>query len=61
MIHERAPLRVCQETIYRYIYSKEGMTQELWLSLPEHRKSAVFAGPMKVYTVSFILLLNDTV
>lgn len=24
MIHEQAPLRVCQETIYRYIYSKEG-------------------------------------
>ncbi len=29
MIHERAPLRVCQEAIYRYIYSKEGMAQEL--------------------------------
>ncbi|MEP4248831.1 transposase, partial [Tateyamaria sp.] len=24
MIHERAKLRVCQETIYRYIYSKDG-------------------------------------
>ena len=24
MIQEQAPLRVCQETIYRYIYSKEG-------------------------------------
>nr|WP_321507428.1 hypothetical protein [uncultured Celeribacter sp.] len=29
----------CQETIYRYIYSKEGMAQELWWYLPEHRKS----------------------
>ena len=25
MILERAKLRVCQETIYRYIYSKDGM------------------------------------
>ncbi|MEM8654699.1 MAG: helix-turn-helix domain-containing protein [Pseudomonadota bacterium] len=25
-------------TIYRYIYSKEGMVQELWWYLPEHRK-----------------------
>ena len=39
MIHEGAKLRVCQETIYRYIYSKEGMAQELWWYLPEHRKS----------------------
>ena len=30
MIHERAPLRVCQETIYRYIYSKEGQRDDLW-------------------------------
>ena len=27
---ERAPLRVCQETIYRYIYAKEGLREELW-------------------------------
>lgn len=39
MIFEGAKLRVCQETIYRYIYSKEGMAQELWWYLPEHRKS----------------------
>lgn len=39
MIYEGATPRVCQETIYRYIYSKEGMTQELWWYLPEHRKS----------------------
>ncbi|QFU00006.1 hypothetical protein FIU85_21975 (plasmid) [Roseovarius sp. THAF8] len=34
MIYEGAKLRVCQETIYRYIYSKEGMAQELWWYLP---------------------------
>ena len=39
MIYEGAKLRVCQETIYRYIYSKEGMDQELWWYLPEHRKA----------------------
>ena len=39
MVHERAPMRVCQETIYRYVYPKEGMAQELWWYLPEHRKS----------------------
>jgi len=38
MVHERAPMRVCQETIYRYVYPKEGMAQELWWYLPEHRK-----------------------
>ena len=36
---ERAPLRVCQETIYRYIYAKEGMREELWWYLPTHRKA----------------------
>jgi transposase, IS30 family len=39
LIHEGATLRGCQETIYRYIYSKEGMAQELWWYLPEHRKA----------------------
>ncbi|GFE50187.1 hypothetical protein So717_19400 [Roseobacter cerasinus] len=34
IIYEGAKLRVCQETIYRYIYSKEGMDQELWRYLP---------------------------
>ncbi|SDX82851.1 transposase, IS30 family [Ruegeria halocynthiae] len=37
MIYEGAMLRVCQETIYRYIYAQEGMTDELWWYLPEHR------------------------
>ncbi|WP_171212856.1 IS30 family transposase [Ruegeria sp. HKCCA5426] len=37
MIYEGARLRVCQETIYRYIYSREGMADELWWYLPEHR------------------------
>jgi IS30 family transposase len=39
MIFKGLSLRVCQETIYRYIYSKEGMDQELWWCLPEHRKA----------------------
>lgn len=39
MILENAVPRVCQETIYRYIYSTEGMKQELWWYLPNHRKS----------------------
>jgi len=37
MIHEDAPLKVCQETIYRYIYSKEGQREDLWWYLPIHR------------------------
>ena len=37
MIHERVPFRVCQETIYRYIYSKEGQREDLWWYLPTHR------------------------
>ncbi|GAD57442.1 mobile element protein [Limimaricola cinnabarinus LL-001] len=36
---ERAPLRVCQATIYRYIYAKEGLREELWWYLPTHRKA----------------------
>ena len=39
MRYERAPLQVCQETIYRYIYSKEGLKEELWWYLPTHRMS----------------------
>jgi len=39
MIFENVVPRVCQETIYRYIYSKEGIKQELWWYLPNHRKS----------------------
>lgn len=39
MVYEKACLRVCQETIYRYIYSKEGMADELWWYLPLHRKN----------------------
>jgi len=39
MILEKAPQRVCQETIYRYVYSKEGMEDELWWYLPTHRKA----------------------
>ena len=39
MIYEKAPLRVCQETIYCYIYSREGMDKELWWYLPTYRKA----------------------
>ncbi len=39
MIYENACPRVCQETIYRYIYAKEGMREELWWYLPTHRKA----------------------
>lgn len=39
MIFENAVPRVCQETIYRYIYSREGMKQELWWYLLNHCKS----------------------
>ena len=35
--HENAPVRVCQETIYRFVYSKEGMKEDLWWYLPKHR------------------------
>lgn len=37
MILKRAKLRVCQETIYRYIYFKDGMRNDLWWYLPRHR------------------------
>ena len=39
MIFDGVKQRVCQETIYRCIYSKEGMAQELWWYLPLHRKN----------------------
>jgi IS30 family transposase len=39
LVLDGAKQRVCQETIYRYIYSKEGMAQELWWYLPEHRRA----------------------
>ena len=36
---EKARPRVCQETIYRHVYSKDGMRSELWWHLPNHRMS----------------------
>ncbi len=45
MIHERAPLRVCQGTIYRYIYSKEGQREDLWWYLPTHRDVSILFRP----------------
>jgi IS30 family transposase len=38
MIRDDAARRVCQETIYRHVYSKEGMRDALWWYLPNHRK-----------------------
>jgi len=38
LIYEKAPVRVCQETIYRFVYSTEGMSEDLWWYLPEHRR-----------------------
>jgi IS30 family transposase len=38
LIYENAPVRVCQETIYRFVYSAEGMKENLWWYLPEHRR-----------------------
>jgi IS30 family transposase len=40
MIHERARPRVCQETIYRYVYAEEGMREELWRHLPTTARHA---------------------
>ena len=37
IIQECAEPRVCQETIYRQIYSKEGMRDDLWRYLPMYR------------------------
>lgn len=37
MVFEGAMPRVCQETIYRYIYSKQGQRHDLWWYLPTHR------------------------
>jgi IS30 family transposase len=37
MIHEEAKLRVCQETIYCFIYSRDGMRDDLWWYLSTHR------------------------
>jgi len=36
--YENASVRVCQETIYRFVYSPEGMKEDLWWYLPEHRR-----------------------
>ena len=38
LIYENAPIRICQETIYRFVYSAEGMKEDLWWYLPEHRR-----------------------
>ena len=33
-----APVRVCQEIIHRFAYSSEGIKEDLWWYLPEHRR-----------------------
>lgn len=38
MRYEGAPERVCQETIYRHIYSDDGRRSELWRHLPSGRR-----------------------
>ena len=38
LIYENAPVRVCQETVYRFVYSAEVMKEDLWWYLPEHRR-----------------------
>ena len=38
LIYENARVRVCQETIYRFVYSAEGMKLDLRWYLPEHRR-----------------------
>ena len=37
-IEPRAPYRICHETIYQYVYSKSGQSQELGRYLPERHK-----------------------
>ena len=36
MIQEKAPLRICQETVDHYIYFKDGLRDDLWWYLPTH-------------------------
>ena len=36
---EGARPRICQETIYRHVYGREGMREGLWWHLPNHRMS----------------------
>jgi IS30 family transposase len=35
---EANPHRICHETIYRFAYSKEGQSREIYRHLPEHRR-----------------------
>jgi IS30 family transposase len=37
-IEPRAPYRICHETIYQYVYSQSGQSQELGRYLPERQK-----------------------
>jgi len=44
---ERGPTRICHETIYEFVYSREGQSQELARYLPEHRKKRRHRGSRK--------------
>lgn len=35
---ERHPIRVSRETIYRFVYSKDGRDEQFYRHLPEHRR-----------------------
>lgn len=66
MIREGARPRVCQETIYRYVYGAEGMRQDLWWYLPTHSKArrprrARKKPPPKFHRDVSILFGPDTV
>ena len=47
MRHEGARLRVCQETIDRYIYAREGIRDDLRWYLPNHRSARCPRHPRK--------------
>jgi len=44
---ETGPARICHETIYQFVYSREGQSQELARYLPEHRKKRRHRGSRK--------------
>ena len=44
---EAGPTRICHETIYQFVYSREGQSQELARYLPEHRKKRRHRGSRK--------------
>ena len=53
MKYEGALPRVCQETIYKFIYSNEGKKVDLWWYLPRHRKNRTPRRARKRLPVKF--------